>query len=42
VPIFTEIREGGDRGLPVIVSGTQLPAGKSFMNVVKALSQRLA
>ena len=42
VPIFTEIREGGDRRLPVIVSGTQLPAGQSFMNVVKALSQRLA
>src|SRR6266481_9343025 len=38
VPIFTEIREGGDRGLPVIVSGTEEPAGQSFMKVAQALS----
>jgi ATP-binding protein involved in chromosome partitioning len=42
VPIFTEIREGGDRGLPVVVSDTQSLAGQSFMKVVEALSGRLA
>jgi len=42
VPIFTEIREGGDRGIPVVVSGTQSLAGQSFMKVVEAISGRLA
>ena len=38
VPIFTEIRQAGDRGTPVVVSlpGT-LPA-KAFLNIAEALS----
>ena len=30
VPIFTEIREGGDRGVPVVVSSPDKPAGQAF------------
>ncbi len=41
VPIFTEIREGGDCGVPVVISGPQTPAGKSFIDVARALKERL-
>lgn len=41
VPIFTEIREGGDRGVPVAVSSPDKPAGSSFLKVAEALRQRL-
>ncbi|MGN6553083.1 MAG: P-loop NTPase [Verrucomicrobiota bacterium] len=40
VPIFTEIREGGDRGLPVVVSAPEKPAGKAFIQVARALLER--
>jgi len=39
IPIFTEIREGGDRGVPVTVSAPQMPAGAAFVNVAQALRQ---
>ncbi len=42
VPIFTEIREGGDRGVPVVVSGPEKPAGKAFIEIAEALQQRLS
>jgi ATP-binding protein involved in chromosome partitioning len=42
VPLFTEIREGGDRGVPVVVSAPDQPAGRSFMKVAEALRQRFA
>jgi ATP-binding protein involved in chromosome partitioning len=42
VPIFTEIRMGGDCGVPVTVSEPQGPAGKAFMDIAEALRQRLA
>jgi ATP-binding protein involved in chromosome partitioning len=41
IPIFTEIREGGDRGMPVVVSGPDKPAGQAFVNVARALRQSL-
>ena len=41
VPIFTEIREAGDRGLPVVVSAPEKPAGQAFINIAKALQNRL-
>ncbi len=41
VPIFQEIREGGDRGVPVVVSAGQKPAGQAFINIAKALRQKL-
>jgi ATP-binding protein involved in chromosome partitioning len=37
IPLFVEIREGGDKGVPVVVSGAQAPAGKAFMNVAEML-----
>jgi len=37
VPIFTEIREAGDRGLPVVVSAPNHPAGQAFLRIAEAL-----
>jgi len=37
VPIFTEIREGGDLGVPVVISGPDKPPGKAFVHVAEAL-----
>ena len=42
VPLFTEIREGGDKGVPVAVSGPQEPAGQVFVKIAQALRQQLA
>jgi ATP-binding protein involved in chromosome partitioning len=42
VPLFTEIREGGDQGVPVVVSAPDQPAGKVFLEVARALQQHLA
>ena len=39
VPIFTEIREGGDRGVPVVVSAPDKPAGRAFIQIAKALRE---
>lgn len=40
VPIFTAIREGGDRGVPVVVSAPDQPAGQAFLNVARAVQNR--
>ncbi|HEV2694204.1 MAG TPA: Mrp/NBP35 family ATP-binding protein [Verrucomicrobiae bacterium] len=37
VPIFTEIREGGDRGMPIMVSTPNHPAGKVFIQIAEAV-----
>jgi ATP-binding protein involved in chromosome partitioning len=42
VPIFTEIRVGGDRGLPVVVSDPDSAAGQAFLGVAERLRGRLA
>ena len=42
VPLFTEIREGGDRGVPVVVSAPEQSAGRSFIQIAKALHQRFS
>jgi ATP-binding protein involved in chromosome partitioning len=42
VPLFTEIREGGDQGVPVVVSTPEQPAGQAFIKVAEALRQQLA
>lgn len=42
VPIFTAIREGGDSGIPVVVSQANLPPGQAFIEIAKALQARLA
>jgi ATP-binding protein involved in chromosome partitioning len=41
VPIFTEIREGGDCGVPVAVSAPDKPAGRAFIQIAEALRKRL-
>jgi ATP-binding protein involved in chromosome partitioning len=41
VPIFTEIRFGGDKGVPVVVSAPELPPGQAFMNVAQGLRRKL-
>src|SRR5487761_2344744 len=40
VPIFTEIREGGDRGMPIVVSTPNHPAGKAFIQIAETLRKR--
>ena len=42
VPIFTEIRVGGDQGVPVVVSSPAAPSGKAFIQIAEALRQKLA
>ncbi len=42
VPIFTEIREGGDRGLPVVVSDPTKPAGAAFIQIAEGLRRKFA
>jgi ATP-binding protein involved in chromosome partitioning len=42
VPIFTEIREGGDAGLPVVVSSPNRPAAQAFIHVATELQKKLA
>lgn len=37
VPIFTEIREGGDRGVPVVVAAPQSAPGKAFLSIAGRL-----
>jgi ATP-binding protein involved in chromosome partitioning len=37
VPIFTEIREGGDRGMPIVISAPNHTAGKVFIQIAETL-----
>ena len=37
IPIFLEIRRGGDSGMPVVVSNPQDAPGQSFINIAKSL-----
>lgn len=41
VPIFTEIREGGDAGMPIAVSAPNHPAGKAFMQIAERMQEQL-
>jgi ATP-binding protein involved in chromosome partitioning len=41
VPIFTEIREGGDRGVPVVVSAAEKGPGAAFLLIAKSLHAQL-
>ena len=41
VPIFTEIRIGGDQGVPVVVSAPQTPPGQAFLRIAQTLQQKL-
>jgi ATP-binding protein involved in chromosome partitioning len=41
IPLFTEIREGGDRGVPVVVSAPKEPAAQRFIQVAQTLLSNL-
>ena len=41
IPLFTEIRVGGDQGRPVVVSAPEQPPGQAFVAVAKGLRERL-
>src|ERR1043166_36881 len=41
IPIFTDIRIGGDRGMPVAVSSPTAPSGEPFVRIAEALRQKL-
>jgi ATP-binding protein involved in chromosome partitioning len=40
VPLFVEIREGGDKGVPVVVSAPESPAGTAFLNIARTLKEQ--
>ena len=40
IPLFTEIREGGDRGTPITVSTPNHPAGKAFIKIAETLLEK--
>jgi ATP-binding protein involved in chromosome partitioning len=40
VPIFTEIREGGDAGHPVVVASPNKPAAQAFIHIAEELKKR--
>jgi ATP-binding protein involved in chromosome partitioning len=42
IPIFTDIREGGDRGVPVVVATPEKPAGQAFIRVAEALRNQFS
>jgi ATP-binding protein involved in chromosome partitioning len=41
VPLFMEVREGGDRGVPVVVSAPEKPSGQAFLKIAQVLSEKL-
>jgi ATP-binding protein involved in chromosome partitioning len=41
IPLFMEIREGGDTGVPVVVSAPEKPPGQAFIGIAKALRAKL-
>ena len=41
IPIFMEIRQGGDEGRPVVVSAPADPPGLAFIQIAEALQKRL-
>ncbi len=41
VPLFTEIREAGDRGTPIVVSAPNHAAGKAFIQIAETVWKNL-
>jgi len=41
VPIFTEIRESGDRGVPVVVAAPRSAPARAFVEVASALRRKM-
>ena len=41
IPLFTAIREGGDRGMPIVVSTPNHEAGKAFIQIADTVRKNL-
>ena len=41
VPIFTEIRVGGDEGHPVVISAPKSPPGQAFIRIAESMESTL-
>jgi ATP-binding protein involved in chromosome partitioning len=41
VPLFTEIREAGDVGIPIVVSAPKKPAAQAFIGIAESLRKKL-
>jgi len=41
IPLYQEIREGGDTGIPVVISSPGNPSGQAFLRVAEALRREL-
>jgi ATP-binding protein involved in chromosome partitioning len=41
IPLFTEIREGGDKGVPITISNPNSPPGQAFIQIAEALRRQL-
>ncbi|HEV2392768.1 MAG TPA: Mrp/NBP35 family ATP-binding protein [Verrucomicrobiae bacterium] len=41
IPLFTEIREAGDKGVPVVVSAGDKPPGQAFLRIAENLQAKL-
>lgn len=41
IPIFTEIREGGDKGFPVVVTAPEAPYGQAFIKIAETMRKAL-
>ena len=41
IPIFMEIRVGGDQGVPVVVSAPNSPAARVFVQIAVSMRKRL-
>jgi ATP-binding protein involved in chromosome partitioning len=39
VPIFTEIREGGDLGMPVVIAKPEIAPSQAFTEIAKNLTE---
>lgn len=41
VPLFTEVREGGDKGVPVVVTAPKGAPGQAFIRIAEGLREKL-
>jgi ATP-binding protein involved in chromosome partitioning len=41
IPIYTQIREGGDAGMPVVVSAPEAPPAQAFLQIARELRKKL-
>lgn len=41
IPIFTDIRIGGDKGVPVVMGSPEAPSAQSFMRIAESLRDEL-